>query len=90
MIGTVNVVPFADGPKLDGGTIPVSTSSILPDDTWIDVGKASTLTARDAESTRETSYLGPGRFRVCIEHRLEQRVDLLGQRVAQLRVRDQL
>jgi hypothetical protein len=75
VIGTVNVVPFADGPKLDGDSIPVVASSIVPDDTWIDVGKASTLTARDAESTRETSYVGPGRFRVCIGHKEEAWVE---------------
>ena len=75
MIGTVNVVPFAEGLKLDGGSIPVVSSAVVPDDAWIDVGKASTLTARDAESTRETSYVGPGRFRVCIGHAEEAWVE---------------
>jgi hypothetical protein len=50
-------------------------SAVLPDDAWIDVGKASRLTARDAESTRETSYEGPGRFRVCIGHKEEAWVE---------------
>ena len=29
-----------DGPKLDGGSIPVVASSIVPDDTWIDFAQA--------------------------------------------------
>jgi hypothetical protein len=46
-------------------------SAAVPDDVWIDIGKASRLTTRDAVSTRETTYLGPGRFRVCIAHKEE-------------------
>jgi hypothetical protein len=33
------------------------------------VGKDSRLTTRDSVSTRETAYVGPGRFRVCIGHK---------------------
>jgi hypothetical protein len=53
----------------DSGSTSLPEAAAVPDDVWIDVGKASRLTTRDAVSTRETTYLGPGRFRVCIGHK---------------------
>jgi hypothetical protein len=77
--GSVLAVPLATpGPlwgvrpaKAEDGGLSVVATAAVPDDVWIDVGKASRLTTRDAVSTRETTYLGPGRFRVCIAHKEE-------------------
>jgi hypothetical protein len=55
----------------DGGSALLVAGAAVPDDVWIDLGMASRLTTRDAASTRETTYLGPGRFRVCIAHKEE-------------------
>jgi hypothetical protein len=70
LVGSVTVVPLAGG-ALDGGGTPLVVSGSVPEDAWIDIGKSSRLTARDALSTRETTYSGPGRFRVCIGNREE-------------------
>ena len=59
----------------DGGVTNVLASFAVPDNVWIDVGKASRLTTRDATSTRETNYVGPGRFHVCIDHKEEAWVE---------------
>jgi hypothetical protein len=74
VVGSVNVVPLV-GLLPDGGGIPLVVSTSVPDDAWIDIGKSSRLTARDAFSTRETTYLGPGRFRPCIGHEEESWVE---------------
>jgi hypothetical protein len=68
--GPVNVVPLTGGLP-DAGGLPLVAAAAIPDDAWIDVGKGGKVTARDAESTRETSYEGPGRFLVCIGHKEE-------------------
>jgi hypothetical protein len=71
-VGQVNVVPFvAAAAGVDAGSAAVIAGQPLPDEAWVDVGKASRLTTRDAISTRESSYEGPGRFRVCIGHKEE-------------------
>jgi hypothetical protein len=66
--GTVTAFPLDGG--ADGG-VPVQASVGVPDDVWMQVTNGSRLTTRDSVSTRETGYVGPGRFRVCIDHREE-------------------
>jgi hypothetical protein len=73
VIGAVEVVPFVGPP--DAGGVPLVSGSAVPDEAWIDVPKAGRLTTRDAVSTRESSYEGPGRFRVCIDHKEEAWVE---------------
>jgi hypothetical protein len=74
VVGVVNVVPLV-GLAPDGGGIPLVVSTAVPDDAWIEIGKSSRLTARDALSTRETTYSGPGRFRPCVGHQEEAWVE---------------
>jgi hypothetical protein len=66
--GTVTAFPLTGG--ADAGAA-VQASVGVPDDVWMQVTKGSRLTTRDSVSTRETGYVGPGRFRVCIDHREE-------------------
>lgn len=70
VLGEVHVVPFVGGMP-DGGGPALVAATAVPDDAWIDVAKGGRLTTRDAVSTRESSYEGPGRFRVCIGHKEE-------------------
>jgi hypothetical protein len=74
VVGTVNVLPLVGAAPVGGG-IPLVVSTAVPDDAWIDVGNGSRLTARDAFSTRETTYYGPGRFRPCVFHEEEAWVE---------------
>jgi len=73
VVGSVNVAPLA-GFAPEGG-IALVVSTAVPDDAWIDIGPSSRLTARDASSTRETTYTGPGRFRPCVAHEEEAWVE---------------
>ncbi len=74
VVGSVDVVPLV-GAARDGGGVALVVSTAVPDEAWLDVGKNSRLTARDALSTRETMYLGPGRFRPCVGHEEEAWVE---------------
>jgi hypothetical protein len=69
--GTATATPLAGPAKagVEGAGIALKPSTELLDDVWVDVGKASRFTTRDASSTRETIYAGPGRFRACIDHK---------------------
>jgi hypothetical protein len=71
--GTVSLTPL-EGVQKDASASPALTiraSADLPDDVWVDVGKASKFSTRDATSTREAVYSGPGRFHACIDRREE-------------------
>jgi hypothetical protein len=67
--GKVTAVPFGAF-AADGGVAVVAGTSV-PDDVWMVLEKGAHLTTRDSVSTREGTYVGPGRFRACIAHREE-------------------
>jgi hypothetical protein len=68
--GTVSATPIDAPPDASvGAGLTIRPSADLPDDLWVDVGKASKFSTRDATSTREAMYYGPGRFYACIGHR---------------------
>ncbi len=79
VVGSVNIVPLPAGGEYGSpvkgaeaaSRVALLAGSVLPDEAWVDVGKGGRLTTRDATSTRESSYEGPGRFRVCIGHKEE-------------------
>jgi len=57
------------GAALDAGIgATVAESADLPDDVWIDLQKDAKLTAKHPHSTRETTFIGPGRVRSCVAH----------------------
>jgi hypothetical protein len=72
--GSVTSQPLGAAPG-DAGALLIQSGLSLPDNVWVDVGKASRLTTRDATSTREVNYVGPGRFYACIEHKEEAWVE---------------
>jgi hypothetical protein len=43
----------------------------IPTDTWLALGPASRLVAKDPRTTRETAFVGPARVRPCVAHREE-------------------
>jgi hypothetical protein len=61
------------GDPFDGGTTeaPVVLQSTLPEDVWLLAGDRARLVAKDPRTTRETTFVGPGRFRPCVGHREE-------------------
>jgi hypothetical protein len=69
--GTSTMTPIAGSPAalLDAGLgAIVAESADLPDDVWIDLQKGAKLTAKHPHSTRETTFIGPGRVRSCVAH----------------------
>jgi len=71
--GTLTLTPLA-GLAKDASApaaLTLRPSADLPDDVWVEVGKASKFSTRDATSTREAVYSGPGRFHACIDHQEE-------------------
>jgi hypothetical protein len=50
----------------DAGATPLTSSSEIPVEAWLLLGKDARLVAKDPRTTRETTFLGPGRFRACV------------------------
>jgi hypothetical protein len=65
--GTSTLTPLSLPTDAGPGAI-VAESADLPDDVWIDLQKGAKLTARHPHSTRETTFIGPGRVRSCVAH----------------------
>jgi hypothetical protein len=70
--GTVTSVPLeSTGDVKPSVGFKLLQSTNVPDDVWMLGDKDSRLTTRDGVSTREATYVGPGRFRVCIDRKEE-------------------
>jgi hypothetical protein len=55
-----------EAPGVDGGTTPLLLQGLAPTEAWIALGKGSRVVARDPHTTRETTFHGPARARVCV------------------------
>jgi hypothetical protein len=55
-----------EAPGQDAGTAPLLLQGLAPPDAWIDLAAASRFVARDPHTTRETTFRGPARVRVCV------------------------
>jgi hypothetical protein len=58
----------ADG---DAGGAPLVLRGEIPQDAWLALGPHARLVAEDPRTTRETTFLGPGRARACVGRREE-------------------
>jgi hypothetical protein len=54
-----------EAPGKDAGTAPLLLQGIAPPDAWIDLAAATRVVARDPRTTRETTFRGPARVRMC-------------------------
>lgn len=52
-------------PGADGATTPLLRQELAPPEDWIDLAAGSRVVARDPRTTRETTFRGPARVRVC-------------------------
>ncbi len=61
--GDVRAEPVEEA---DAATPALAAEGTVPDAAWIAAGPRARLVAKDARTTRETSFFGPGRFRPCV------------------------
>lgn len=62
----VAAVDALDASGTDAAT-PLARASEVPPDGWIALAPASRLVVKDPRTTRETTWLGPGLARVCVD-----------------------
>jgi hypothetical protein len=53
-------------PGLEAGTTPLLLQGIAQPETWIDLAKGTRVVAKDPRTTRETTFRGPARVRICV------------------------
>jgi hypothetical protein len=51
---------------VDAGATPLTSSSEIPAEPWLLLAKEARLVAKDPRTARETTFLGPGRVRACV------------------------
>jgi len=54
-------------PGADGGGLPLANMTEIPGDGWLSLAGGARLVAKDPRTSRETTFLGPGRARACVE-----------------------
>ena len=65
--GAAHVRPGADG----GAGLALVLQQDIPTESWLTLGPSSRLVAKDPRTTRETTFLGAGRVRPCVDRREE-------------------
>jgi hypothetical protein len=55
----------------DAGAPQIANLSEIPAEGWLSLSTGARLVAKDPRTTRETTFLGPGRVRVCIDRHEE-------------------
>lgn len=56
------------GGAADGGTTPLLLQGLVPTEAWLDLAKGARFVAKDPRTSRETTFLGPGRARACVDY----------------------
>ncbi|HEX3345004.1 MAG TPA: hypothetical protein VHS09_10555 [Polyangiaceae bacterium] len=51
---------------IDGGGPPLLLQGLAPPEAWVALGKGARVVAKDPRTTRETTFRGPSRARVCV------------------------
>jgi hypothetical protein len=57
--------------EVSAGDVPVPAQGLLAQDVWLSLGQGARLVAKDTRSTRETTFVGPGRARACVDRHEE-------------------
>jgi|GEM_PF-1614206 len=52
----------------DAGTTPLLLQGLVPTEAWLDLAKGARFVAKDPRTSRETTFLGPGRARACVDY----------------------
>jgi hypothetical protein len=52
----------------DAGVTPLLLQGLVPTEAWFDLAAGARLVAKDAKTTRETTFRGPGRARACVAY----------------------
>jgi hypothetical protein len=55
----------------DAGAAKVANLAEIPAEGWLSLSDGARLVAKDPRTTRETTFLGPGRVRACVDRREE-------------------
>jgi len=55
----------------DAGTTRLANMSEIPGEAWLLLAQGARLVAKDVRTTRETTFLGPGQARACVNRREE-------------------
>lgn len=55
----------------DGGAPLLYPGADVPSSTWLDLGEAAKITAKDPRTTRETTFFGPALIRACVHQEEE-------------------
>jgi hypothetical protein len=59
----------------DAGTTPLLLQGLVPTEAWVALAKGARFVAKDPRTTRETTFLGPGRARACVDYGEESWVE---------------
>jgi hypothetical protein len=65
--GELGVEPVGDA----AGYARVEVGAVIPSDRWIVLSRGAKLVAKDPRTTRETTFIGPARVKVCVGRREE-------------------
>ncbi len=65
LVGPVHLASL-DGAPLEAGVGLLGESADVPEDDWLILDPGSRVTAKHPRSTRETTFVGPGRVRSCV------------------------